>query len=96
MEVAVIGREEFCLGFQLAGVGRVFNTDKPGEAISAVQNDPETGIVIFDESLLEMMDEEDRESLAESLRPVYINVSTRPSEDSLKKMIKKSIGVELK
>ena len=96
MEVAVIGREEFCLGFQLAGVSRVFNTEEPGEAISAVQNDPETGIVIFDESLLERMDAEERESLAESLMPVYINVSTRPSEDSLKKMIKKSIGVELK
>ena len=95
MEIAVIGREDFCLGFELAGVGRVFNTEDPAAAISAVQNDAETGIVIFDENLLEKLDVEERESLAESLKPVYINLSTRPSEESLKKMIRKSIGVDL-
>ena len=96
MEIAVIGRDDFCMGFQLAGVSKVYNTEEPGEAIATVQNDPETGIVIFDESLLEKLDSDEREAIEESLRPVYINVSTKPSEHNLKKMIRKSIGVELK
>lgn len=95
MEIAVIGKEDFCLGFRLTGIKKVFETDKPQEAISAIKQDPSTGVVVFDENLLEKLDRDEKEALEDSLRPVYIIVSTKASDDSLKKMIRKSIGIEL-
>ena len=95
MEVAVIGKEDFCLGFRLTGINKVFETNEPKEAISEVRTDQSVGIVIFDENLLEKLDTDEKESLEASLRPIYINLSTQASEDSLNKMIRKSIGVEL-
>ncbi len=95
MEMAIIGGEEFCLGFRLAGIKKIFETSEPREAISSVRADPEVGVVIFDEKLLKILDSDDKEALEDSLKPIYITLSTESSEDSLKKMIRKSIGVEL-
>lgn len=95
MEIAVIGGEEFCLGFRLAGVKKIFETDEPRGAMSSVEADSEVGVVIFDESLIGKLDSNDRAEIEDSLKPVYITISKEPSEGSLKKMIRKSIGVEL-
>ncbi len=95
MEIAVIGGEEFCLGFRLAGVKKIFETSEPREAMSSAKEDPEIGVVIFDEKLLKKLDSEDKAALEDSLKPIYITLSTESSEDSLRKMIRKSIGVEL-
>ncbi|MBS3133528.1 V-type ATP synthase subunit F [Candidatus Woesearchaeota archaeon] len=95
MEIAVIGREDFCLGFRLAGIKKIIETEKPQEAISAVKQDASVGVVVFDENLLERLDADEKEALEDSLKPIYITLSTRASEDTLKKMIRKSIGVEL-
>jgi len=95
MEIAVIGKEDFCLGFRLAGIKKIFETDEPQQAVSEVREDSSIGIVIFDENLLEKLDIDEKESLEDSLRPIYITLSTEASEDTLKKMIRKSIGVEL-
>ncbi len=95
MEIAVIGGEEFCLGFRLAGIKKIFETSEPREAISSAKADPETGVVIFDESLLKKLDSDDTKALEDSLKPIYITLSKESSEESLRKMIRKSIGVEL-
>lgn len=95
MEIAVIGGEEFCLGFRLAGVKKIFETREPREAISLVEADSEVGVVIFDESLTGKLDSNDKADIEDSLKPIYITLSKESSEDSLKKMIRKSIGVEL-
>ncbi len=95
MEIAVIGREEFCLGFRLAGVKKLFETNEPKGAMSSVEADSEVGVVIFDESLIETLDSNDRAEMEDSLKPIYITLSKESSEDNLKKMIRKSIGVEL-
>ena len=95
MELAVIGREDFCLGFSLAGVRNIFETSEPGEAIGMVNQNPEVGVVIFDESLLEKLDEFEKSKIEGSVRPVFVMLSLKEESDALKKMIKKSIGVEL-
>jgi len=45
--------------------------------------------------LQEKLDADEKEAFEDSLRPIYITLSTETSEDALKKMIRKSIGVEL-
>ncbi len=95
MEIAVIGGEEFCLGFRLAGVKKIFETSEPKDAILSVKADSEAGVVIFDERLAGKLDSSDKAEIEDSLRPIYITLSKESSEDSLRKMIRKSIGVEL-
>ncbi len=95
MEIAVIGGEEFCLGFRLAGVKKIFETSEPGEAMPSAKADSEVGVVIFDESLMGKLDSNGKAEIEDSLKPIYISLSKESSEDSLKKMIRKSIGVEL-
>ena len=95
MELAVIGREDFCLGFSLAGVRNIFETESPADALKKVSDDPEIGVVVFDESLLEKVDEFEKARLEGSVRPVFVMLSLKEESDALKRMIKKSIGVEL-
>lgn len=95
MELAVIGREDFCLGFSLAGVRNIFETGEPAKAVGRVSQNPEVGIVVFDESLLGMLDEFEKSKIEGSVRPVFVMLSLKEESDALKKMIKKSIGVEL-
>ena len=95
MEIAVIGKEDFCLGFRLAGINRIFETDNPREAINRVKQIQEVGVVVFDQNLAEKLDDDEKKDIEDSLRPIYLNLSTEASEDSLKKMIRKSIGVEI-
>ena len=95
MELAVIGKEDFCLGFGLAGVRNVFETAEPADAIERVNQNQEIGVVIFDESLLNKLDEFEKSKIEGSVRPVFVMLSLNEESDALKKMIKKSIGVEL-
>lgn len=95
MELAVIGKEGFCLGFSLAGVRNIFETENPAEAVSKVIEDQEVGVVVVDESLMDRLDEFEKAKIEASVRPVFMTLSLREESDALKKMIKKSIGIEL-
>lgn len=95
MEIAVIGKENFCLGFSLAGIRNIFETESPAEAITKVINDQDVGVVVVDESLMDRLDEFEKTKLEASVRPVFITLSLKEESDTIKKMIKKSIGVEL-
>ena len=95
MELAVIGKEDFCLGFSLAGVRNIFETAEPAEAIEIVNRNLGIGVVIFDESLINKLDEFEKSKIEGSVRPVFVMLSLKEENDALKKMIKKSIGVEL-
>ncbi len=63
--------------------------------IESLTEDKEIGIVIIDQKTLNKMDEHDRADIETSVKPVFILVSTEVSQDSLKRLIKKSIGVDL-
>ena len=95
MELAVIGKEDFCLGFSLAGIKNIFETENLAEAIGRVMVDQEVGVVVIDESLMGKLDEFEKAKIEASVRPVFMMLSLKEESDALKKMIKKSIGVEL-
>lgn len=95
-KLAVIGHSEFIVGFQLAGIRNTIEVDN--DIISQIANirkDRETSIVIIDEKILQNLDEHERNSIEDSITPVFIPVSTEVSQESLRRLIRKSIGVDL-
>ena len=103
MDVAVFGGSEFTLGFMLAGIKQIITIDEKEESRAAAAEkkldellaEKELGIVIIDDRLLNQMDERTREKVERSVRPVFVPLSTEASQDTLRKMIIKSIGVDL-
>jgi len=96
MEVSVVGGSEFILGFQLAGVHKCFEADEdPKKAIRQIFDDKDIGIMIIDQKTLDSLDERTREEVESSVSPVAIVLSTSTSQEGFRKMIKKSIGIDL-
>ena len=97
MELAVIGGSAFTLGFGLSGVRTIRNVE--GDASMAFRElmaRPEIGIVLTDQITLDQLPEHIRQGIQASVKPVIVVVSTgEGAQDALRKMIKKSIGVDL-
>ncbi|MBD3314121.1 V-type ATP synthase subunit F [Candidatus Woesearchaeota archaeon] len=99
MDIAVIGSPEFTLGFRISGIQRVVDvqdTDNAESKVSELMADTNVGIMVTDEKTMERLSERMREDVESSVRPVAVVVSTESTaQDALRKMIIKSIGVDL-
>ena len=96
VKTAVLGSNEFIIGFQLAGIKDTIEaSSNPLNDISRLKEKKEHGVVIIDEKIMENLDKHDREDVEDSVDPVFIPVSAKVKQDSLKRLIKKSIGVDL-
>ena len=96
VEVAIIGGSEFVLGFQLAGIRKTIEAkDAPMGHIKKLMQDEHIGIIIIDDKTMDKLDFHDRKDVEGSISPVFVELSTQLSMESLKKMIKKSIGIDL-
>lgn len=96
VKIAAVGGSEFTVGFQLAGIkdtievtGNYFNE------LKNFKDKKEFGIIIVDEKMMESLDNYQRHIIETSVEPVFIPVSAKTEQDSLKKLIKKSVGVDL-
>ena len=96
VKIAAAGSNEFIVGFQLAGIR---DTIELGGNIFAelknLKNKKELGIIVIDEKMMENMDIQERFEIESSVDPVFIPVSARVEQDSLRRLIKKSVGVDL-
>jgi V/A-type H+-transporting ATPase subunit F len=95
MEIAVIGSEEFVLGFRLAGLRRVFvatpeNYEKRMLEAVAV---PEIGILAADSKDLTLLSPAVRQRVLDSIQPVVVPVGR--DESDLREKVKRAIGVDL-
>ena len=96
VKTAVLGSNEFIVGFQLAGIKDTIEvSDNPLNDINKLKERKELGVVIIDEKIMENLDKHERIDVEDSVDPVFIPVSTKIEQDSLKRLIKKSIGVDL-
>ena len=99
MELAVIGMPEFTLGFRVSGIRNVFEADEGEEAAAKIREmmqDEKIGIIIADDRTIQSLDERTREIVEMAVKPVTVIVSTEPTaQEALRKMIIKSIGVDL-
>lgn len=95
-EIAVIGRDEFITGFRLAGIRKNFRPkDDVLKTIEEVKQDPDIGIAVIEEELLDSVNTHDREDIEKLVRPVFIALSEKSSQENIRRLIKKSIGVDL-
>ena len=96
VNIAVLGNDEFIVGFQLAGIKDIIQvTNKPFSDIQEIKKRKEIGIVVLDEKIVENLDVHQKQEIENSVEPVFITLSTKAEQESLKSLIKKSIGIEL-
>lgn len=96
MEIAVIGKQDFILGFQLAGIENTFEiTQDPMKIIKEVMKKEDIGIIVLDEESISSLSEHDRFIIERSVRPVAITLSKEAENETLRDMIVKSIGIDL-
>ena len=95
MEIRALGKSEFLLGFQLAGIKTIEAKDPVAE-FTNLCNDPELGIIITDEETFGELPDYFREQIEARVKPVTVVVSAQAAaQETLRKKIMKSIGVDL-
>lgn len=97
LEIAVIGGSEFVLGFQLAGIRNVvIVSSNAQEEFRKLLADQEIGIILTDDRTMEALSEHLRADIQKLAKPVVVTLSTRETaQDELRKMIQRSIGVDV-
>ncbi len=96
VRMAIIGSNEFVVGFQLAGIKDTIEaSSKPVDDLENLKKQKEIGIVVVEEKMLDSLDKHQKLEIEDSVDPVFIPVSTEVEQGSLRRLIKKSIGVDL-
>ncbi|MBI4415754.1 MAG: V-type ATP synthase subunit F [Euryarchaeota archaeon] len=96
MELAVVGPDDFVLGFKLAGVRKVYGVEPDGlEAkVNEVLEDASVGILVVSTEDLQRLSHGLRRRLETVPRPVVIAVGAKEEED-LRTKVKRAIGIDL-
>ncbi|MFQ6106882.1 MAG: V-type ATP synthase subunit F [Thermoplasmata archaeon] len=96
MEIAVVGDEDFVLGYKLVGIRKTYaSADEELESvIHGVLQDRNAGILIVSSSSLAKVSPGARKRIMSSSHPVVISVGVEEEED-LREKVKKAIGVDL-
>ena len=95
MEIAVIGSEEFVVGFRLAGIKKVYavSPDNLLEKIVQVMDEPEVGILAVHTQDLERLPPQLRAKMMASVDPVVIPVGLE--EGDMRDKIRRAMGIDL-
>lgn len=95
MEVAVVGSQDFVVGFRLAGIRRVYETTS--ETIESTIKDlldkQDVGILVVNMRDMESLPAALRIRLDESTTPVVIPVGT--DEGEMRDKVRRAIGIDL-
>ena len=97
MELAVIGSQEFTLGFQLAGISNIYNpenNEQMSSQLKSLLNSKEVGIIVIDSSIMTTLPERLRDQLSASVTPTVLGIGTE-EDTTLRDTIRKAIGVDL-
>ena len=96
MELAVLGTDDFVLGYQLVGIRKI-HIAKDAEIenkLNEIMLDEDVGIVVIHNSSLQSLSEESRRRFLESVSPVVVAVG-REEESDLREKVKRVIGIDL-
>ena len=96
MELAVLGTENFVLGYQLVGIRKVHivGDEDIEPRLNAVMQDEDVGIMVIHNSTLQTLSEEARRKFLDSVSPVVVAVGTEEESD-LREKVKRVIGIDL-
>ncbi|MDY6778939.1 MAG: V-type ATP synthase subunit F [Candidatus Nanohaloarchaea archaeon] len=95
-DIAVVGEQEFTLGFRLAGVDTVYNCS-PGEFEETLDQvlEQDLGIVITHTDYMQQLDRQRRMEIRNSVDPVVVALSTETESADLRAKIKQAIGIDI-
>ncbi len=94
--IAAVGSSQFILGFQLAGVRETIELhDNIFQSLKELRKNQKIVIVIVEESMLARLAAHERMEIESSIEPVFVALSTTVEQDSLRRLIKKSVGIDL-
>jgi len=95
MDIAVLGGEEFVLGFRLAGIKRVYAIGKKDyeQQLLELLKDSTIGVLAVDSKDLNDVGPMTRKKALESIAPVVVPVGG--GEGDLREKVKRAIGVDL-
>ena len=98
-ELAVIGDNEFVMGFELIGVRKIFEAEtreRLKDCFSSALEDNSIGVIVTNDKSLERLDYNFRKNIENSISPVVVVLSTKSgAQENLRDMIKKAIGIDL-
>lgn len=95
MDIAVLGSNEFVLGFRLGGVKRVYavKPEQYEEKLLELIADNSIGVLAIDSNDLEVLSPNGRKKAMDSIAPVVVMVGKK--EGDLREKVKRAIGVDL-
>lgn len=98
MEIGVVGNSDFTMGFRLAGIKNIYETNGDENLVSAVQQAleyKEVGILVIHNDDLNRLPEQLRIMLDEQVTPTTIAVGGAGETTNLRDKIKQAVGVDL-
>ncbi len=93
--IAVIGEDEFTLGFKLAGVQKVFGKENYQEKIQDLLKRDDIGIVVAEQSDLEELPNRIQAQVEGAVDPVVVPLSEEAEDTGLQDQIQQVIGIDL-
>ena len=95
-KIAVIGSEEFTLGFQLAGITKTYNPENNyTEKIQELVNREDLGILVAEEQDMNNLPKRVQNKVESSVEPVVVTLSETAESERLQEKIKKAIGADI-
>jgi V/A-type H+-transporting ATPase subunit F len=98
MEVAVVGRSDFVIGFRLAGIRKTFvaeSDEKLVEYITRMLDDQTVGILVLSNQDIKRIPRRLQATLENSVKPTVIAIGREEGGMSMREKIKRSVGVDL-
>ena len=95
MEIAVVGSEEFVVGFRLAGIKKVYGVapEMLQEMILQLVQEKSVGILAVHTKDLERLPHQLRDKLMASVEPVVIPVGEE--EGDIRDKVRRAMGIDL-
>jgi V/A-type H+-transporting ATPase subunit F len=95
VELAIVGTDEFVLGFRLVGIRKVIGCpdEKLEERVNEVLADEEVGILVLHDDSLNKLPQSMRTRLREGVKPVLITIGEE--EEDLREKVRRAIGIDL-
>jgi V/A-type H+/Na+-transporting ATPase subunit F len=96
-QLAVIGSQQFTLGFRLAGIRRIWDVaseDELEKAVAEARRDDDVAILVMETADVRRLTPRTRSELVASDRPTMVAVG-REEDNTLREKIKQAVGVDL-
>ena len=97
MDIAVVGKSDFVVGFKLAGIRKTCEVKDEKELENKIRellNDKDLGIIVLHSDDLKKLSPGLQRVIDESVEPTFIAIGSK-EEAGLRDKIKRAIGVDL-